>query len=230
MIEFKTLQLSRFVSYNFMAIVVAVVGSLIGYQLWIGAKTMPSAVEGFAGPANGSGSLTCMRTSSEAAELFTMLSSKPQTVEAGADDLRELQVLLGKLACLKRDLMSPSGIVEATRKQPFRTSHDMEPVAETAARCFAKTIPKRDVELSLDKWRGRGDMLVRRLCTSANLTEAEVSTAITLFKKVMSDIADVMGSTCFKGDPKIAGQEGPRMITGFEPAALNNLREYTGYY
>ena len=159
-----------------------------------------------------------------------MISTKSLTTETAADDLRELKDLLGKLACLKRDLMTPGGIVEATRKQPFRTSHDMEPVAETAARCFAKTIPKRDIDLSVEKWSTRGDLLVRRLCTSANFTTADYDRAVALFKGLMADVAGVMGSVCLKGPVKIAGQDGPRMISGIEPPALMGLREYTGYY
>jgi hypothetical protein len=106
----------------------------------------------------------------------------------------------------------------------------MEAVAETTARCFAKTIPKRDLELSLDKWKTRGEMLVRRLCTSYSFNEVDIAKALALFKGVIGDITGVSMSVCLKGPVKIAGQGGPRMISGFEPASLVNLREYTGYY
>jgi hypothetical protein len=227
---YKIVVLNRTISFTFLAIIVAVVASFIGYQLWVGGNTMPNAIEGFAGPSRGAGIPDCMRTSSEGAELYGLFLSKPQTTEEGPADLHELQALLGKLACLKRDLMGPSGLVEATYKQPFRTTQDMEPVAETAARCFAKTIPRRDLELAIDKWNTRGKLLVRRLCTSANFTDADLAKANDLFKRLMIDITDVMRTMCLKGPVSIAGQEGPRMISGYEPPALENLREYKGYY
>ena len=230
MAYWKEVRINRTVTYIILAAIVAVFGTFIGYQLWVGSNTMPSPIEGFAGPAKGAGSPDCLRTSSEAAALSEMLSSRPSSTEEGPDDLRELNVLLGKLACFKRDLMGAAGVVEATRKQPFSTSQDMEPVAETTARCFAKTIPKRDLQLSLDKWKTRGTSLVKRLCTSLDLNSGDSEKALSLFKKVMADISDVSMMVCIKGPVSIAGQPGPRMVQGFEPTGLSMLREYEGYY
>jgi hypothetical protein len=126
--------------------------------------------------------------------------------------------------------MGAAGIVEATRKQPFSTSQDMEPIAETTARCFAKTIPKRDLQLSLEKWAGRGSFLVKRLCTSLNLSDSDSQKGNMLFKQVMEDISDVANTVCFKGAVSIAGEPGPRMVQGFEPGSVSMLREYDGYY
>jgi hypothetical protein len=190
------------------------------------------ATEGFyAGPARGSGEPDCLRTSSEAAKLYDLLASKVSTTEEGPDDLRELKVLLSKLACFKRDLMGTAGVVEATRYQPFSTSHDLEPVAETTARCFAKTIPQRDLSLSLDKWGSRGTFLLKRLCTSYSFTDDEEEEAVKLFGEVMADVGEVaMGRCCNAGLPMIAGQTAPRLVAGFEPAGSFELREYKGYY
>jgi hypothetical protein len=96
--------------------------------------------EGFGGVANGAGSPSCLRSSSEGAKLVNMFKDKNPLFEEGPDALRELTVLVGKLSCFKKDLVSPSYIVNATRMQPYSTSHDIEPIAETTARCFAKTI------------------------------------------------------------------------------------------
>lgn len=188
--------------------------------------------EGFyAGPARGAGTPDCLRTSSEAAELHDMISSRCSSTEEGPDDLRELTVLLSKLTCFKRDLMGTAKVVEATRYQPFSTSHDLEPVAETTARCFAKTIPQRDLSLSLDKWGRRGTFLIKRLCTSYGFSDAEEGEALTLFGKVMADVGDVaMGACCDAGTPVLAGQNAPRMVTGYEPPGDYEMREYKGYY
>lgn len=184
----------------------------------------------FGGPARGAGIPDCTRTSQEAAKLISMFQKKASSTGEGADDLQEFSILLGKLACLKRDLMSPGQIVEATRKQPFATTHDMEPVAETAARCFAKTMPKRDLDLSFDKWSQRGDLLVRRLCTSYDLSASDMAEAKRLFKAAMADFMDVAYGVCLKGDATIAGEPAPKLLQGVEPAGLSYHMDYKGYY
>jgi len=189
---------------------------------------MSRSTEGFGGPVKGSGSPDCLRSSSDASQLAALLKSNPPTTETGPDDLRELEMLLGKLACFKRDLMSSSGIVEATRKQPFSTSHDMEAVAETTARCFAKTIPSRDLTLILEKWKTRGNLLVKRLCVDFDKTK--YGEAISLFKGLMLDITNLATNVCLNGDVSIAGKPGPRMVDGYEPASLSMLSDYKGYY
>jgi hypothetical protein len=221
---------NRTTTYIFIAGGVAVLTTFIGYQLWIGGKRMPSPIEGFAGPSKGAGSPDCLRTSSEAAQLNDLISSSTPNTEEGPDDIRELRVLLGKLACFKRDLMSPSGIVEATWKQPFNTTQDMEPIAETTARCFSKTIPKRDLDLSLDKWSSRGTMLVKRICTSLRFSDAKYNQALSLFSSLITDIKDVAYAVCQNKNVIIAGKEGPRMVQGYEPSGLSMLREYKGRY
>ena len=217
-------------TYLFTAAFISVLATFIGYQLWIGGSTMPATVESFAGPSKGAGFPDCLRTSSEAAELNELIHSTTPNTEEGPDDIRELTVLLGKLSCFKRDLMSPSGIVEATWKQPFNTSQDMEPIAETTARCFAKTIPKWDLDLSFDKWSSRGTMLVKRICTSIRLSNADYNRALALFNGVINDVKDVSYSVCQKKDVIIAGKPGPRMVQGYEPAQLTMLRDYDGLF
>ena len=191
-----------------------------------------SQVEGFyAGPAVGAGAPDCMNTSKDAAELYAMLNRRAISTEEGPDDLRELNVILSKISCFKRDLMGVAGVVEATRYQPFSTSHDLEPVAETTARCFARTIPQRDLSLSLDKWGSRGTFLLKRLCTSEKLSETEEEEALRLFGDAMADITEIaLGKCCNSDVGIIAGQPQPRMVGGYETPAISSLRQYTGYY
>ena len=191
-----------------------------------------SQVEGFyAGPAVGAGAPDCMNTSKDAAELYAMLNTRNVSTEEGPDDLRELNVILSKISCFKRDLMGVAGVVEATRYQPFSTSHDLEPVAETTARCFARTIPQRDLSLSLDKWGSRGTFLLKRLCTAEKLSDADETEALRLFGDAMADITDIaLGKCCNSDVGVIAGQPQPRMVGGYETPAISSLRQYTGYY
>jgi hypothetical protein len=172
-----------------------------------------------------------MRSSKDCAALYDMLSKRTVTTEEGPDDLREIKLILSKISCFKRDLTGVAGVVEATRYQPFSTAHDLEPVAETTARCFARTIPQRDLALSLDKWGSRGTFLIKRLCTAEKLSDAEETDALRLFGDAMADIQEIaLGKCCNSDVGIIAGQPQPRMVGGFEPTAITNLRQYNGYY
>jgi hypothetical protein len=199
--------------------------------VWHLSKTeFEAGSEGFAGPARGAGVPDCLRHSQEASDLYTLFSSKDNTTEEGPDDLRELALILSKMSCLKKDVMSPSGIVEATRYQPYSTAHDVEAVAETAARCLAKTIPPRDLDIILDKWNRRTKELVRRLCSSYKISNSDLNKADMLLKALITDITDVTQAQCLKGDVEIAGKKGPREVNPYEPPELSELREYKGYY
>jgi hypothetical protein len=186
--------------------------------------------EGFAGPAKGAGIPDCLRDSQEASDIYEQFATKTNISEEGPDDLRELAQILSKLCCLKKDLVSPSGIVEATRYQPYSTAHDLEPVAETTARCLAKTIPPRDLDLSFDKWTMRGKELIRKLCTSFVLSDSEVISVEKKYKALIADVYDIAKGKCLKGEPSIGGKSGPRDVNPYTPPGLEELREYKGYY
>lgn len=187
-------------------------------------------IEPFGGAAKGTGSPDCLRSSSEGAALVAMFNDLNSSVEEGTDDLRELTQLVGKLACFKKDLVSPSYIVDATRNQKYATSHDIEPVAETTARCFAKTISPRDLGISLDKWASRGELLVKKLCTAYKLSAADVDKAQALLRYVVRDVGDIARGACLQGEPMIAGKPGPRDTHPHESDEYAMLGEYTGYY
>jgi hypothetical protein len=207
------------------AVFVVLIATYFSYNLWLDSDTMPSSREGFGAPALGAGIPDCLRSSQEASDLYVMLSS-----QKGSDGLSELQLLLSKLACFKKDLMSPSGIVEATRYQPYSTSHDIEPLSETTARCLAKTIPPRDLDIALDKWKTRGTVLVKRLCGALELSDKDLGKAKRLFEDLVVDISDVAKAQCLVGEIKIDGKPGPRDVGGYVTPNLEQLRKYEGYY
>lgn len=184
--------------------------------------------EGFyGGVAVGSGSPDCLRSSSEGAALIAMFNSDPNDTN---ENLRELTQIVSKLSCFKKDLVSPSYIVEATRYQQFVTMHDIEPIAETTGRCFAKTISPRDLEIAFDKWSSRGELLVRKLCTTYQLSPEQVAKAQELFRAVIRDVKDIARGACLQGEPTIAGKPGPRDPHPFEAPGYVELGTYTGYY
>jgi hypothetical protein len=187
--------------------------------------------EGFyGGAARGTGASDCSRSSLEGAQLLSLFEDKAPAYEEGSDALRELTVLIGKLSCFKKDLVSPSRIVEATRYQEFMTVHDIEPIAETTGRCFAKTIGPRDFTLAFDKWTARGQDLVKKLCTAYRLNPEEVKRAQALFSFLVRDVQDIARGVCLAGEPSIAGKPGPRDAHPFEDPRLQEFGEYTGYY
>ena len=187
-------------------------------------------VEGYGGASHGAGSPSCLRSSAESAKLVDMFVDKNPRFEEGPDALRELTILMGKLACFKKDLVSPSYIVSATRNQPYTTAHDVEPIGETTGRCFSKTISPRDLTISLDKWNQRGEGLVKKLCTAYSLGQKEVEEAQGLFRYVIRDVSDVARSSCLQGEPMIAGKPGPRDAHPYEKPGAVEYGEFKGYY
>lgn len=222
------------------AVAVVAIAVIVGVIMYFwGNKTMPkvsgfsdaSGNEGFfGGVALGAGAPDCLRTSSEAAQLYSMFNEKLSTTAEGPEDLAELRLLLSKMACFKKDLIGTANVVEATRYQAYATSMDIEPIAETTSRCFAKTIPSRDLDIILDKWSKRSQTLVLRLCTSMNMNESQLSSAEALLNALVKDVGDVARSVCLAGTPTIGGQPVGRELSGVEPPSLQELRPYKGYY
>lgn len=219
------------------AVAIAVIIAVMMY-FW-GNKTMPktsgfadaSGREGFfGGVAVGSGDPDCLRSSSEAAQLYSMFNSRTSTTSEGPEDLSELRLLLSKMACFKKDLLGTAQQVEATRYQSYATSMDIEPIAETTARCFAKTIPKRDLDIILEKWSSRAQTLIVRLCTSMNFSEAEHGQAESLLNALVKDVSYVARSACLAGTPTIGGKPVGRELSGLESADLQQQGPYKGYY
>lgn len=221
-------------SFSVWAVLAVVISIFIAYVVFtmIGkSSTMPKYVkEGFGAPVVGAGVPDCLHESNEAAQIVSIFLGRVNSVEEGAPDLEELKVLLSKLACMKRDLVSTAGVVNATLYQPFATAHDVEPVAETVGRCFAKTIPQRDLEISFDKWKTRGRFLITRLCGAANFNAAETQQVNSLFNTVLVDVYDIAQQKCIPGQPEIMGKDTPRDVKAFSPPELEDLRQYTGYY
>ncbi len=194
-------------------------------------NTTPKPTEGFfGGVARGAGSPDCLRSSAEGSELVAMFQHTGKDNDYNSENARELTQIVSKLSCFKKDLISPSHIVEATRYQQFVTMHDIEPIAETTGRCFAKTISPRDLEIAFDKWQDRGEKLIRMLCADNHLSSAEHEKAMKLFEYLLRDVKDIARGSCLQGEAIIAGKPGPRDAHPFENPELENLGEYKGYY
>jgi hypothetical protein len=188
----------------------------------------PNYNEGFRAPM-GAGDLACSQSLSDASALLGMFAGNPDC--HSSPDYEELRLILGKLACFKTDLMSTSGIVNSTRYLPYVTSHDREQVAETTARCLAKTIPDRDLDIIFETWQMRAIKLVTKLATYAELSEGDTKNAEKLLDKCFKDVYDVARTTCLKGEPMMAGKStSPRDPAPSIPETLAEHGSYNGYF
>ena len=185
--------------------------------------------EGFyGGVARGAGIPDCLRTLPEASELLSMLSSRVSGYPSeGTADYREFVLILSKLACLKKDLLSPSGIVEATRHQAYETSHDRVAVAELCGMCLNQTVGARDLDISFSTWRDRAKILMLKLCTEANLSESDVVKVEKLFTSIYDGVYHLSTSKCLKTD---VNKQNSGDVSGYLPENLVNRREYEYKY
>jgi hypothetical protein len=224
------IQKFSFSTWAVIGIVIALTVSLLIFAMLKRGNTVPKIAEGFGAPVVGAGIPDCLHESNEAAQIVSIFMGRVDSVEQGPPDFEELKVILSKLACMKRDLVGVAQVVNATLYQPFVTAHDVEPVAETVGRCFAKTIPPRDLEISFDKWKTRGRFLLARLCGAAQFDAAQTQQVNALYNTVLVDVYDIASQRCLAGQPEIMGKDTPRDVTAFSPPEIKDLREYTGYY
>lgn len=220
-----------------LVITILIVAVIVGFTVYIMYFTpkYKGTNEGFfGGVARGSGHPDCLRTLPEGSEILDVLLSRinaNSSITEGHPDYRELQLILSKLGCLKKDLLSPSGIVEATRYQAFETAHDRINVAEVCATCLNQTIPARDLDIIFATWRDRGNVLLRKLCTEAQLTEAGTLQVEALFKKAWEDVYTIAKSRCLKTDfSKQNGGSTGGDVGAYEPPQLKDLKDYTNKY
>lgn len=185
--------------------------------------------EGFQGPTRGVSAIPCGQESREAIDLVEMLDGK-STTEEGNPDRAEFYLILSKLLCLKHDLVGAAQVVQATTYLPYRNTHDRLNPADVAARCFTKSIPPRDLDISFDTWKQRAIVLISRICTSYGLTSAEAEKAKGLFESIHRDVYNIAQGVCIP--PAKAPEYGsPRDPKPFaDPSEEEQGGPYTGYY
>lgn len=165
----------------------------------------------------------------KAISILSTFHGRNSTTEEGGRDLVEFTHLLNKLSCFKKDLVSPNYTISATLKQPFITTHDVEAISETTGRCFAKTIPPRDLNIAMDKWSDRGSILIRRLCTSFSLNDVEAGQMETNFQSFLRDVYDTAREKCLQKQP-VDASRGPRDPSPFSVGTDVQIGEFNGYY
>lgn len=226
--------------YVFIALGVASLVSVMLYFTVFKGNTVPKSArdgfrnmygtEGFQGPANGPSSITCGQESMEAVALAEMFASRKSRTEEGEADLREFRMIVGKLCCMKHDLVSTSQVVDATLYLPFQTSHDRQNPADVTARCFTKSMPQRDLEIHFETWKTRATFLLTRICTSYSLTQSQTEEAKKLFDSLWLDVFSIAKGACMPNDKIPETTPSPRDPKGFVPESLDDLAPYNGYY
>jgi hypothetical protein len=188
-----------------------------------------SDMEGFyGGAANGAGEPSCLRTLTDASAVYDELAMRCGGYEQAQKDLAELRLLVSKWACLKKDIMSPSGIVIATRSLPYSTLHDRIPVPDIAGQCNAKTIPARDLDITFDTWNSRAKYLFRRLAAGASISQGEAAKLEGKLLTSLRDVYEIAKSQCLGSVP--AGKMNPRDAQPYTPNELTEHGMYSGYY
>lgn len=170
------------------------------------------------------GPQNCLGQNATASTILDMFPSN------NSDDFIEMKRLLNKLCCFKKDLSSANHVVDATRKQPYITDHDVEPIAEVTARCFAKTISPRDLEISFDIWTGRGNALLESMAASSAMTSADLTKAQSIFNLFIRDVRNDAQTECLQKDLLIAGKPGPRDPHAYSNPNEEDFGKYDGFY
>jgi len=197
--------------------------ALIGFLIVLAALLIhwkPAGIENFAVHAvNAKRMPECVSRSTDAQSLLARFADYP----LGDETVAELRLLVSKLCCMEADIMAPSAGVYRTLHMQFRTSEDMEPPATIVGRCLRNAVNKRDIELIIEKYRYRGHILIKKLCSDSDSEEASAE-----FDKVVAHLAFAMTSFCLKEQPRMDKPIGARDMGFWEPENVADLSQYQG--
>jgi hypothetical protein len=160
----------------------------------------------------------CVSRSTDAQSLLARFAEYPENDDTAA----ELRLLVSKLCCMEADIMAPSAGVYRTMNLQFRTSEDMEPPSTIVGRCLRNAVNKRDIELIIEKYRGRGAVLIKQLCTG------DSKQALAEFDKVVAHLQFAMTSFCLMKQPSMDKPVGARDMGFWEPENVADLSQYQG--
>jgi hypothetical protein len=129
---------------------------------------------------------------------------------------------------MKHDLVGTAQVVQSMLYIPYNNTHDRENPADTLARCFTKSIPPRELDITFGTWKQRGQALVKRLCTSYNLSPSEKEQVNRNFNALWMDVFSIAKNAC--SPPENSSKESPRDLSGHTPEEVEELGPYNGYY
>jgi hypothetical protein len=227
----STITTSSTTFFVVVAVLIGIIAGLIAHVVLSKRNTTPSgSQEGFQGPAKGVSHIPCGQESSDAIALLEIFANKTSSTGEGSADLSELKEILSKLCCLKHDLMGPSQVVQSMLYLPYNNTHDRENPADTVARCFTKSIPPRDLDITFGTWKKRALTLINRLCTSYKLCVRESENVVKHFNNLWLDVFAIAKNACVPSSQDGSSFVSPRDVRGFTPETVEELGAYTGYY
>jgi hypothetical protein len=160
----------------------------------------------------------CTERSAAAQSLLSRIAG----CDADSTDRAELRLLISKLCCFEADLITPAAGVYRTLPLQFRTAHDMEPASTLVGRCFRNAIRQRDIDLIVEKFKGRGLQLV-----AATVDKSELVAATAEFMDVLGRTQTALQRTCLVHQPQMDTPDGPR-DPGYWASKPTDLSQYKG--
>jgi hypothetical protein len=160
----------------------------------------------------------CTERSAAAQSLLSRIAA----CDTNSTDRAELRLLLSKLCCFEADLITPAAGVYRTLPLQFRTAHDLEPASTLVGRCFRNAIRQRDIDLIVEKFKGRGLQLV-----AATVDKSELVAATAEFMEVLGRTQTALQTTCLVYQPQMDTPEGPR-DPGYWESKPTDLSQYKG--
>ena len=162
----------------------------------------------------------CTERSAAAQSLLSRIAACDEKDRSGDRD--ELRLLISKLCCFEADLITPAAGVYRTLPLQFRTAHDMEPASTLVGRCFRNAIRQRDIDLIVEKFKGRGLQLVASVVPKSELVVATAE-----FMDVLGRTQAALQTTCLVHQPQMDTPEGPR-DPGYWESKPTDLSQYKG--
>lgn len=186
----------------------------------------PQTKEGFATLALDNETMPkCLLRDTEAQQLlaefqgFSVTSPNSTHGEAYA----ELKLIVQKLLCMDADITGSAAGPYSTYSLPFATAHDTEPLANFVGRCTRNAVRTTDIEITMDKYEGRGIELIKMLC----FDEPQRKAAALKFHSIVARVSRNITQACTMKKASLDTPAGVRDPGYYTPPGLQTLRAYT---
>jgi hypothetical protein len=135
----------------------------------------------------------------------------------------ELKLIVQKLLCMDADITGSAAGPYSSYTLPFATAHDTEPPASFVGRCVRHAARPLDVELTMDKYEGRGLELIKTLC----FDEPQRKSASTMFHDIVARVTRNIMRACTVEKASLDIPAGVRDPGYYTPPQIQTLSPYT---
>jgi hypothetical protein len=197
----------------------------IGLFLYFRPRYLRQQTEGFATIALDNETMPkCLLRDAEAQRLLASFQAFSVTSpnSAQGEAYAELKLIIQKLLCMDADITGSAAGPYSTYNLPFATAHDTEPVASFVGRCVRHAARPLDLEITMDKYEGRGVELIKILC----FDESQRKKASTQFHDIVGRVSRNISRACLTEKASLDTPAGPRDPGYYTPPELEELRPY----